>query len=86
LDQPYAKCKLRIKVYVRAPDSDQWKLLSGIVRTQLQGEEWIPRIPYPVNRGPVLKPQLEWNVEMTPADPAAADHTRSEEPDSRQLA
>jgi homopolymeric O-antigen transport system ATP-binding protein len=63
-EQPYTKSKVRIKVYVRAPDSEQWRLLSGIVRIHLQGSGWHPRIPYRENGGPALKPLLDWTVEQ----------------------
>jgi hypothetical protein len=74
---PYAKSKIRIKIYLRAPDTEQWKLLSGIVRVLLLGEEWEPRIAYPAGlAGPVLKPILDWRVEMSHEDLAATDQTQ----------
>jgi ABC-type polysaccharide/polyol phosphate transport system ATPase subunit len=76
-ERPYTKTKVRVKIYLREPNSEQWSVLSGIVRIRLQGEEWSPRIPYRVNRGPILKPQLEWDVEMS-LDESAED--RSEAP------
>jgi ABC-type polysaccharide/polyol phosphate transport system ATPase subunit len=72
LDRPYAKSKIRVKAYVREPGSQQWGMLSGSVRINFQGEEWNPRIPYPVDRAPVLKPTLEWDVEMSPDEPTSA--------------
>jgi ABC-type polysaccharide/polyol phosphate transport system ATPase subunit len=75
-EQPYTKSKVRIKTYVRAPDSEQWQILSGIVRIHLQGTEWQPRIPYPENRGPVLKPLLDWSVENALDDASEASQPR----------
>jgi ABC-type polysaccharide/polyol phosphate transport system ATPase subunit len=78
-DLPYAKCKLRIKVHLRAPGSDRWHLLSGSVRVQLPGEEWKPKVAYPEYApGPALMPLLAWNVEMT-ADLTEADRARSDQ-------
>jgi ABC-type polysaccharide/polyol phosphate transport system ATPase subunit len=73
LDQPYTKTKLRVKVYLRAADSAQWKLLSGMVRVLLPGDGWNPRLPYPEGYpGPVLMPSLRWNVEICIDDSSAA--------------
>jgi hypothetical protein len=82
---PYAKSKIRIKIYLRAPDTEQWKLLSGIVRILLLGEEWEPRIAYPAGLvGPALKPILDWKVEMSLDDVAATD--QSEKPEGNEEA
>jgi hypothetical protein len=78
LEQPYAKSKVRIKIYLRAPDSEHWQLLSGVVRIQLQGAEWHPRIPYAENRGPVLKPLLDWSVEKALDDVAEASQPQAD--------
>ena len=77
LDRSYSKSKMRVKVYLREPGSEQWKLLSGIVRIYLQGEEWNPPIAYPAGRAPMLKPALEWNIEMSPDEPTPAGDARS---------
>jgi hypothetical protein len=84
-DLPYAKCKLRIKAYLRAPGDDRWHLLSGIVRIQLPGEEWAPEIDYPSYApGPILKPLLPWNVEKTPDTSAGQGQTPLERAHSDQ--
>jgi ABC-type polysaccharide/polyol phosphate transport system ATPase subunit len=85
-EQPYTKGKLRIKVYLRAPDSAQWKLLSGLVRILLPGDEWNPRIPYPAGiSGPVLMPLLQWNVEMSLNDSVETTSPADESDDRRSL-
>ena len=63
IDQPYTKTKIRVKIHLRAPDREHWRLLSGTVRIHLQGAEWEPQIPYPEDMAPVLKPLLNWTVE-----------------------
>jgi ABC-type polysaccharide/polyol phosphate transport system ATPase subunit len=81
----YAKAKVRAKIFLREPGGEKWKLLVGVVRAHLPGEEWSPRIPYPVGRVPVLKPVLDWKIEMSPAGSTVAGHGPSthSEPDKQ---
>jgi len=79
VDQPYTKTKIRAKIYLRAPDREHWRLLSGHVRIRLQGAEWEPQIPYPEDMAPVLKPLLDWTIEKA-VDDAPAEARPQPEP------
>jgi hypothetical protein len=76
-EREYAKGRLRIRAYLRSPGSENWEVLRGDIRFILPGEQWNPLPPYPAGRpGPILKPILDWNVQMSPGDSDGSDAAR----------
>jgi ABC-type polysaccharide/polyol phosphate transport system ATPase subunit len=67
--QGHTKGRLSVRAYIRASENEDWQVLRGDIRFILQGEDWRPLPPYPPGRpGPILKPMLEWRVQMSAAD------------------
>ena len=76
-ERDHAKSRLRIRAYLRPVGSDGWELLHVNVRFILQGEQWTPLLPYPPGyAGPMLKPILDWKVQMSPDDSNGSDAAR----------
>jgi ABC-type polysaccharide/polyol phosphate transport system ATPase subunit len=58
------RTKLTVRLYLRKPDGEWSARHVGSVRLRQFGSQWSPPFPYPSNnQGPLLLPDLQWDVE-----------------------